>query len=211
MRGRIILLSDRTSNGRKAGFARWVGFLLANVFGTALAGAKPQSANSTAASSDAGLPLNFGRNTGDLDAMVKRGSIRALVLYSRTGFFYVDGKPEGIYYEALQFFEQFVNQKLHPRQHVQVTFIPVRPDQIEKALTDGVGDLIAYGLVVTPQREQRVAFSIPIQTDVKQIIEWRKGSDTSATNRPSTPADRTASESAAAIRCMCCPQCWEVH
>jgi membrane-bound lytic murein transglycosylase MltF len=77
--------------------------------------------------------------------MVKREGIRALVLYSRTGVFYVDGEPEGIYYGALQYFEQFVNQKFHPIPHVQVTFIPVRPDQLEKALTDGVGDLIACG------------------------------------------------------------------
>ncbi len=125
-------------------------------------------------SADAGLPLSFERQTGDLDAMVKRGSVRALVLYSRSGFFYVDGKPEGIYYQAMQYFEQFLNEKLHTRQHVQVTFIPVRPDQLEKALKEGVGDLIAYGLVVTPEREQQVAFSIPIQTDVKQIIVTRK-------------------------------------
>jgi len=118
----------------------------------------------------AGLPLSFERHTGDLDSMVKRGSIRALVLYSRSGFFYVDGQPEGIYYEALQYFQQFVNQKLPQGQHVQVTFIPVRPDQIETALTQGVGDLIAYGLVETSAREQEVAFSIPIQTDVKQIV-----------------------------------------
>ena len=37
-----------------------------------------------------------------------------------------------------------------------------------------MGDLIAYGLVVTPEREQQVAFSIPIQTDVKQIVVTRK-------------------------------------
>ncbi len=122
----------------------------------------------------AGLPLSFERQTGDLDAMVKRGSIRALVLYSRSGFFYVNGQPEGIYYEALQYFEQFVNRRLPAGQHVQVTFIPVRPDQLEAALTEGVGDLIAYGLVVTPEREQRVAFSTPIQTDVKQIVVTRK-------------------------------------
>ena len=30
--------------------------------------------------------------------------------------------------------------------------------------------MIAYGIVVTPEREQRVAFSTPIQTDVSQII-----------------------------------------
>ncbi len=102
--------------------------------------------------------------------MVKRGNIRALVLYSRSGFFYVNGQPEGIYYEALQYFQQFVNRKLPAGQHVEVTFIPVRPDQLETALTQGVGDLIAYGLVVTPEREQQVAFSTPIQTGVKQIV-----------------------------------------
>ena len=59
---------------------------------------------------DAGLPVDFERHTGDLDAMVKRGNIRALVLYSHTGFFYVNGRPQGIYYEALHAFEQFVNQ-----------------------------------------------------------------------------------------------------
>ncbi len=126
------------------------------------------------AQSETGLPLSFERNTGDLDAMVRRGTVRALVLYSRSGFFYVDGRPEGIYYEALQYFERFLNQKLHTKQHVQVTFIPVRPDQVEDALIQGVGDLVAYGLVVTPEREQQVAFSVPIQTDVKQIVVTRK-------------------------------------
>jgi membrane-bound lytic murein transglycosylase MltF len=131
--------------------------------------------NATPAES-AGLPLNFERHTDDLDAMVKRRNIRALVLYSRSGFFYVNGKPQGIYYEALRAFEDSVNQKFRTgRQHVQVTFIPVRPDQIEKALTDGVGDLIAYALTVTPEREQRVAFSIPIETNVKQIVVTGKG------------------------------------
>ncbi len=117
-----------------------------------------------------GLPLNFERHTGDLDEMVKRGTIRALVLYSRSGFFYVDGKPEGISYEALQYFEQFVNQKLHTRQHIQVTFIPVRPDQLESYLNDGIGDLIAYPVAMTPEREKQVAFSVPLETGVKQIL-----------------------------------------
>ena len=130
----------------------------------------------TSQASGAGLPLNFERHTDDLDAMVKRGTIRALVLYSRSGFFYVNGRPQGIYYEALRAFEQSLNEKLHTGKHpVQVTFIPVRPDQVEKALTQGVGDLIAYGLTVTPEREQQVAFSSPIETDVKQIVVTGKG------------------------------------
>ena len=152
--------------------------LLSLVYGIQEAVGETQVTTAPASSSDkaspqsaaAGLPLSFERHTGDLDTMMKHGKIRALVLYSRSGFFYINGRPEGIYYEALQYFEQFVNQKLHTRHHVQVSFIPVRPDQIEAALTEGVGDLIAYGLVETSAREQQVAFSIPIQTAVKQII-----------------------------------------
>ena len=121
-------------------------------------------------SAGTGLPMNFGRRTGDLDAMVKHQAIRALVLYSRSGFFYVDGRPQGIYYEALRELERFINQKLNTKQHVQVSFIPLRPDQIEAALTSGIGDLIAYGVAVTPERERQVAFSVPILTDVKQIV-----------------------------------------
>jgi membrane-bound lytic murein transglycosylase MltF len=103
--------------------------------------------------------------------MVKSQNIRALVLYSHSSFFCVNGKPEGIYYEALRDFEQFVNQKLHTgKQHVEVKFIPVRPDQLELYLTEGVGDLIAYPLTVTPEREQKVAFSLPLETGVKQIL-----------------------------------------
>ena len=103
--------------------------------------------------------------------MVKAKNIRALVLYSHSSFFYVNGKPEGIYYEALRDFEQFVNQRLHTgKQHVQVTFIPVRPDQLESYLIEGVGDLIAYPVTVTPEREQKVAFSLPLETGVKQIL-----------------------------------------
>ena len=136
--------------------------------------ARTQSVPDTAHPSgtpQAALPLTFERHTDDLDGMIQRKTIRALVLYSRTGFFYVNGRPEGIYYEALNNFQQFVNQKLRAKkQHIDITFIPVRPDRVEAALNDGVGDVIAFGLVVTPARQQRVAFTLPIQTDVKQIV-----------------------------------------
>ena len=119
---------------------------------------------------DSGLPIDFERHTGDLDDMVKSGSIRALVLYSRSSFFYVDGRPQGLNYEALSDFQRFVNQKLHAKQHIQVTFIPVRPDQLEPYLTEGIGDLVAYPVFATAEREKQVAFSVPLETDVKQIL-----------------------------------------
>src|SRR6185369_16135037 len=78
--------------------------------------------------------------------------------------------PQGIYYEAMRVFEQFVNETLHTKQHIQVTFIPVRPEDAQAALLQGVGDVLAYAVGVTPDREKQVAFSIPIQTDVKQVL-----------------------------------------
>jgi membrane-bound lytic murein transglycosylase MltF len=117
------------------------------------------------------LPMGFKRDTGDLDVMVKRRQIRALVIINPIGFFYDKGMPKGIMYETLAAFQKFVNQKLKTgKLPITVTFIPMRADQIAKALTEGMGDLIAYGLVVTPEREKLVAFSTPLMTDVKQII-----------------------------------------
>jgi membrane-bound lytic murein transglycosylase MltF len=124
-----------------------------------------------AASSGITFPPAFGRRTGDLDEMAKNRNIRALVLLNPIGFFYDKGHPQGVAYEAMEEFQKFANQKLKTgKLQVKVTFLPMRVDQVEAALTEGVGDIIAYGIVVTPEREQRVAFSTPIATDVSQII-----------------------------------------
>jgi membrane-bound lytic murein transglycosylase MltF len=123
------------------------------------------------------LPASFERHTGDLDEMVKRRNIRALVILNPISFFYDKGQPEGVTYEALQEFQKFANAKLNKgKLQVTVTFIPMRVDQIEAALTQGLGDMIAYGIVVTPDREKRVAFSTPIETNVTQIIVTGPGS-----------------------------------
>jgi hypothetical protein len=50
------------------------------------------------------LPINLQRNLGDLDGMLKRHQIRALVVPSRSGFFYDRGNPHGIFYEAFNDF-----------------------------------------------------------------------------------------------------------
>ena len=55
----------------------------------------PASSRETKAD-DMSLPAPFGRYTGDLDAMVKRGNIRALVMTNPIGFFYDNGQPMGI-------------------------------------------------------------------------------------------------------------------
>ena len=117
------------------------------------------------------LPITFERRTGDLDGMVKRREIRALVVPSRSGFFYDKGHPQGIYFEALDEFQRFVNKRFRTGSlKINVTYIPVRPEQLENALTEGVGDVIAYGVQVTPEREKKVLFTTPIDSNVKQVI-----------------------------------------
>src|SRR5215469_17357238 len=120
---------------------------------------------------DVPLPMPFGRHTEDLDEMLKRGNIRALVIINLIGFFYSNGQPMGVMYEGLRELETFINQRMKSNAlKVEVTFIPVRPDQVGAALMQGVGDFIAYALVVTPERQKQVAFTVPVETDVKRVI-----------------------------------------
>ena len=117
------------------------------------------------------LPTPFGLHTDDLEAMLKGRNIRALVIVNPIEFFYSGGQPQGITYESLRELETFVNDKYKTGTFkVKVSFIPLRPDQVEAALLKGVGDIIAYPLLITPERQQRVAFTVPLRTDVKQVI-----------------------------------------
>jgi membrane-bound lytic murein transglycosylase MltF len=132
--------------------------------------ATQQNPDSTSRAS-LGLPLTFARHVGDLDGMKKRHVIRVLVVPSRSGFFYDKGIPHGIYYEAFDEFQRFANQKLRTGAvKITVYFIPVRPEQLERALLDGVGDVVGYGVIVTPERKKEVLFSTPVDSNVKQVI-----------------------------------------
>jgi membrane-bound lytic murein transglycosylase MltF len=117
------------------------------------------------------LPPTFDRHLGDLDGMVKRRRIRALVVPSRSGFFYDKGQPRGIFYEAMEEFQRFANLKLKTGSlKIHVTYIPVRGEQIQTALLEGVGDVLVYGSIVTPEREKVALFTTPIATHAKQVI-----------------------------------------
>jgi len=108
------------------------------------------------------LPTSFGRRTGDLDEMFKERRIRALVVIDPIGFFYSHGKPKGMNYEMLEQLQAYVNKKSNTGTlDIKVTFIPLRPDELGTALREGVGDVIAHGVVITPGRQQNFAFTVP--------------------------------------------------
>jgi len=103
--------------------------------------------------------------------MMKRHEIRVLVEPSHSDFFYDRGHPEGTFYEAFDEFQRFVNQKYRSGSlRTNVTFLPVRPEQLEQALMEGVGDIVGYPVIVTPEREKIVLFTTPLYSNVKQVI-----------------------------------------
>jgi len=68
--------------------------------------------------------------TGDIDGMLQRRYIRALVLYNKTNFFYDGPQPRGITYEALKEFEKFLNAKLNTGDKpIHLILIPVFPEE----------------------------------------------------------------------------------
>ena len=151
------------------------------IFLCALLAAASHSTNPTGPNNAVGSPEPQGNTaglavphelwTGDLDEMIKRRRIRALVVYSKSAFFYDQGRPEGISFEALQEFQRTLNRELHTgRIPVTITFLPVEYDELEEDLERGLGDLIAIPIAITPEREQRVAFSTPIMSHVTQIV-----------------------------------------
>jgi len=99
------------------------------------------------------LPVLQRKYTGDLDEMLKRRVIRVLVIPSRTAYFVDKGTQRGTAYDALKAFEQEFNKKQRiAKLKAHIVFIPVSQDEALKALLEGRGDVIAAGIIVTPER-----------------------------------------------------------
>jgi membrane-bound lytic murein transglycosylase MltF len=107
--------------------------------------------------------------------MLKERRIRALVVINPIGFFYSSGKPKGITYEMLQQLETYLNKKQRTgKLDVKITFLPIRPDELGPALRDGIGDVIAQGVAITPARERNFSFTSPIKSGVTNIVVTHK-------------------------------------
>jgi membrane-bound lytic murein transglycosylase MltF len=108
---------------------------------------------------------------GDWDEMRGRRMLRALVVYSRTLYFVDRGRQRGATYEILKALETDLNAQLKTKDlKFNVVFIPVARDQLIPALLDGRGDLAAADLIVTPERQQRVDFTIPLRADAAEVV-----------------------------------------
>ncbi|TKG02593.1 transporter substrate-binding domain-containing protein [Vibrio lentus] len=104
---------------------------------------------------------------GDFDVLQKKGVVRVLVS-GDVGFYHIEnGKPKGILAEQIHYFQQSLKVR-DPLLRVQV--IPVERSELLSALNQGRGDIAVANLTVTKEREQLVDFSIPIRSDIDELL-----------------------------------------
>jgi len=108
---------------------------------------------------------------GDLDSMIARRRIRALVPYTHLYYTIDLKKRSGIAFEALNLFENSLNKQLRLKPHqVRIIFIPVNRSQVIPLLREGYADLAFAGMTITEERKKQVDFSIPSITGLKELV-----------------------------------------
>ena len=108
----------------------------------------------------------------DLDDILKRGYINALVDNNSVSYFIYKGQPMGYEYELLNLFAGHLGVNLK----IQVTSgIDRAMDQLNK----GEGDVIAFPLAITKERTKYVSFSNPHFNSYQVLVQrkpanWRQ-------------------------------------
>ncbi len=97
--------------------------------------------------------------------------VTVLIPYDRTRFFIRNGQPMGFEFELVRAFEQHLNeQRRRGDPLVQAIYVPTRFNQLVPLLAQGIGDIAAGGLTVTPERAASVRFSHPYIEDVAELV-----------------------------------------
>lgn len=110
-------------------------------------------------------------DSSDWPEIERRGLLRVLVPRDRTNFFFAGNRLRGMEYELVHEFERsLAREPGGVRPQVDVAYVPVAFDRLIPALVEGLGDVAAGGLTITPEREQLVAFTEPYFTGVSQIV-----------------------------------------
>ena len=111
--------------------------------------------------------------TGDLDAMVERRTVRALVAPARMEYWIDRGRENGAEYELLTKFEEELNRQYQTKAkhlRIRVHLIPTARDRLLPALLEGRGDIAAGILTVTPERLREADFGEPFFRNVAEIV-----------------------------------------
>ncbi len=112
---------------------------------------------------------------GDFDAMAERRLIRALVIPSKTAYFFDGIDQKGTGFEALKLLEEQINKNLKTgKLGIYLLIIPTTRDRILTDLVNGHGDIAASNLTVTPERLEGVDFTDPFLTANEILVTGAK-------------------------------------
>lgn len=108
----------------------------------------------------------------DLAAIKRHGTLRAITNYSATSYFLYRGQPMGFEYELLQRFADHLGVDLE----IEVAY---DIDSLTNRLRAGEVDLVAFGLAITQERKQEVAFTDYLYLTHQVLVQrkptgWRK-------------------------------------
>jgi len=107
----------------------------------------------------------------DLPEMLRRRTIRVLTTYAPSTYFITRGSGAGFEYRLLKDYERDLNRA--PRYGtlpIALEFIPIPENLLLSSLQAGIGDIVAAGIRMTPERLREVDFTIPYLQSVSEVI-----------------------------------------
>jgi membrane-bound lytic murein transglycosylase MltF len=109
---------------------------------------------------------------GDLDQMLERRQIRILVPYNRTNYFIDKGVQRGTVVDAAQALEPWFHRKYAKGEtdRINVVLFPTTRDLLLPTLQQGLGDIAAGSLTITPDRKALVDFSEPLARNIRELV-----------------------------------------
>ncbi|MGA1842329.1 MAG: transglycosylase SLT domain-containing protein [bacterium] len=109
--------------------------------------------------------------TGDLSRLIERRYIRVLTTFNKTNFFISGGQLYGFEYSLLKEYEKFLNMGIKKSElKIVLEIIPVSRDALIPMLNEGLGDIAAAGLTITPDRLKEIDFTTPYLTGIDEVI-----------------------------------------
>ena len=102
----------------------------------------------------------------DFPEILEKGTLTAITSYSPVSYFIYRGQPMGYEYELLQMLGEDLGLRID-------IIIAHDLEEMIAMLENGQGDLIAYGLTITADRREKLAFTEPLNV-TRQVLVQRK-------------------------------------
>ncbi|MBW6480275.1 MAG: transporter substrate-binding domain-containing protein [Bacteroidales bacterium] len=112
------------------------------------------------------------KKTDDFPSIIEKGTLKAITSYSPVSYFIYRGQPMGYEYELLQMLGEHLGLKVD-------IIIAHDLEEMINMLERGEGDLIAYGLTITTDRREKLAFTDPLNVTHQVLVQkkpenWRQ-------------------------------------